>query len=433
MLCGVDTLHAWLAFPFGMLNNQGVYITVDGGTSWSRQACFNNTDSRARLVHFFNVNQGVAVGDPLGYFEIYTSGNMGISWQRVATANIPLPLPTELVVDNSLDVAGETLRFGTTMGRVFKSTDKGYHWTATSTQLSSAVKPYFRNELTGLLVDKSQPNNPVLYRTNDGGISWESVNPLGPFLGNDLCYVPNTAGSWVSTGYASGYAGASYSLDDGTTWQRFAGTDSIPFYEVEFCSNHFGLAGGTTLNDSTRGAFRYTDTLQASLEPPQDLTITPIGTDAVLDWLPPIGNIGNLVAYAIYREGLFIASVAPTLLTFTDNGLSNGYYHYCIKAIYSYGVSIKECAAISFTVGVDATPPDNSVDAVPNPFTDEIIIRSVGKIDEVKLLSVAGQCIINLRPDMYSVRLSLSHLPSGVYILQSKSNKKVFINKVIKL
>jgi photosystem II stability/assembly factor-like uncharacterized protein len=432
MLCGVDTLHAWLAFPFGMLNNQGVYITVDGGNSWSRQACFNNTNSRARLVHFFNVNQGVAIGDPVAYFEIYTTGNMGISWQRVPSVNLPMPLPAEVVADNSLSVVDETLWFATSFGRIFKSIDKGFHWTAIQTPADTAVEPIFKDQLHGLLVDRNTASEQILYRTADGGINWDLVNTTGPFLGNDICYVPNTPGTWVSTGCLAGHSGASYSFDDGTTWQRFAGTDSIPFYEVEFCSNHFGLAGGTTLNDSTRGAFRFTDTLQASLEPPQDLTVTSIGTDAVLDWLPPIGNLGNLVAYAIYREGLFIASVAPTLLTYTDNGLSNGYYHYCIKAAYTNGSSPQLCAATAFTVNAPYREQMAEVKISLMDFSQHLYITASDAMDEIRFYSMAGQMILKMPRPENPVLINLNPLQKGLYLVEVVINGKKHVRKVVK-
>lgn len=432
MLCGIDTTHAWLAFPFGALNNQGVYITVDGGTSWSRQACFNGTNSRARLVHFFNVNQGVAIGDPVGYFEIYTTQNMGISWQRLPTANIPLPLATELVVDNSLSVAGETVWFATTLGRLFKSTDYGYHWTAVQSPVNTSFYPFFKDAMNGLFVDKSQANEPMLYRTADGGSSWQFVNTEGPFLGYDLCYVPNTPGTWVSTGCTSGHAGASFSLDDGSTWQAFVGTDSIAFYDVAFSSNHHGLAGGTTLNDSMRGAFRFSDTLQTNPQPPQELSITNQGDDAVLNWLPPIGNPGNLQAYHLYREGLFMASVAPNVLTFTDYDLSNGYYHYCIKAVYTNASSPQLCASTSFTVGMTALQEPSLIAIYPNPTHSVVIVTAETMIDELNLFTLEGKLILRKLPAQNTAEIYLNHLQKGIYILKVTLNGGVFRTKLVK-
>lgn len=42
----------------------GVYKTINGGTTWTRQntAVYNDPDSFTNLVHFFNENEGVAMG-----------------------------------------------------------------------------------------------------------------------------------------------------------------------------------------------------------------------------------------------------------------------------------------------------------------------------------------------------------------------------------
>ncbi|MBK9731162.1 MAG: hypothetical protein IPO83_07720 [Chitinophagaceae bacterium] len=84
-----------------------------------------------------------------------------------------------------------------TLGRVWKTTDKGLHWNAyqTSETLIDYSNLKMRDALHGLWGVHDE-----LYRTTDGGITWDEVSPTGNWFTNDLAYVPGTAATFVSTG-----------------------------------------------------------------------------------------------------------------------------------------------------------------------------------------------------------------------------------------
>ena len=263
-LSAVSATTAWLsAYPTASNNaGQGVWKTTDGGATWTKQttASFSGASSFANFVHFWNANDGVAQGDPEGgYFEIYTTSNGGTTWTRVPSANIPAPLSaSEYGYVHNLDVVGDTIWFGTSLGRLYKSTDKGMTWTVSQTPISDfggateSGNYTFSDENKGLMNNSSGQ----LWNTNDGGVTWNPMIPTGVFGNNDIEYIPGTT-MVVSSGGATGY-GSYYSLDDGATWQ--IAEENTQFTTIEFLNNMTGFAGGFNTNATTGGIFKYTGT-----------------------------------------------------------------------------------------------------------------------------------------------------------------------------
>jgi len=103
-----------------------------------------------------------------------------------------------------------------------------------------------------------------LYRTSDGGVTWEEVEYSGNWFTNDLAYVPGTAFTYVSTGAHDmpGYAengslhgiGTSYSLDDGNTWITI--DTAVEHMSLAMVNSYTGFTGGIN-TDVTNGIFKY--------------------------------------------------------------------------------------------------------------------------------------------------------------------------------
>ena len=103
-----------------------------------------------------------------------------------------------------------------------------------------------------------------LYRTSDGGVTWEEVEYSGNWFTNDLAYVPGTASTYVSTGAHDmpGYAengslhgiGTSYSLDDGNTWITI--DTAVEHMSLAMVNSYTGFTGGIN-TDVTNGIFKY--------------------------------------------------------------------------------------------------------------------------------------------------------------------------------
>jgi len=87
-ITALDADTAWVC------NAGGVYKTTDGGLTWDKQeTAFQDLNGNPIVIHFFDSNNGVCVGNPNnGYWEIYTTTDGGPNWIRVPSANIPAPM-----------------------------------------------------------------------------------------------------------------------------------------------------------------------------------------------------------------------------------------------------------------------------------------------------------------------------------------------------
>lgn len=263
MICAIDENTAWIPIHSG--DPQGIWKTSNGGDTWVHQdtAAFSGDGAFPNIVHFWNENDGWCQGDPVdGYFEMYTTTNGGDTWTRVPQGNIPAPLANEMGTVGYYDVVGDTVWWGTqcitSPGRIFKSTDKGYTWSVATTPLPSGgyVDVRMKDENNGLAMDK-RSTAAYLAETSDGGVTWELVEPTGPFYGYDIAYLPGTDNMWVSTGAASGGSGASYSTDGGHTWTDFSEVLGTQLLDCDFVEGMIGWAGSFSVDEETGGVYKY--------------------------------------------------------------------------------------------------------------------------------------------------------------------------------
>lgn len=268
-ITSVSNTTAWISvYPDALVTTEvgGIWKTTDSGVSWIKQtsALFNGGGSYANFVHFWDANNGIAGGDPeSGEFEIYTTNDGGSIWTRVPTANIPDPDGGgEYGIFNRFVVTGNTIRFGTDLGRIYKSTDKGLNWTVTQSQSTDFTQDRFAfsDDIHGLLTIYQDPI--LLYKTTDGGATWNPVASTGT-LHTDIAYIPGTstavATDWsIPDGSTNAILGSSYTLDDGANWTSIDGT---PHGTVKFLNTSFGFTGGFNTDATTGGIFKFTGTL----------------------------------------------------------------------------------------------------------------------------------------------------------------------------
>ncbi len=70
----------------------------------------------------------------------------------------------------------------------------------------------------------------------------------------------------------------------------------------------------------------------------------------------------------------------------------------------------------------------------PNPFTDQITIRSMnGNTGTVRILSMTGSCFISDTLYKGQQVMDVSELSRGLYLLELKTNKDILIQKIVKI
>jgi hypothetical protein len=254
-ISAVNKDTAWVA----MFNSGGggrIYRTINGGAAWAVQstAAFAAPAGFPNVVHFWNGLTGYAMGDPNGgYFEIYTTVDAGTTWTRVPTGNIPAPLTGEYGYTNLHSVVGDTIWFGTNMGRVYRSIDKGMNWTVSATIFSDLGDVEFTNSTDGIV---RSAGTAAIQSTTDGGLTWSDVIYSGTLFSIDIASVPGTTGMYISTGEdpaATGTFGSSYTLDNGVTWTTL---DANTHINARFKDINTGWSGGISAG-ATGGIYKW--------------------------------------------------------------------------------------------------------------------------------------------------------------------------------
>ncbi len=278
-LFAIDATTCWAVFNTGA--TQGLYKTVNGGLTWTKKGTAFGASSFADIMHFFNENDGVAMGDPnpVGvWFEIYTTTDGGESWTRVPQADIPAPYASdEYGITANYDAADNHIWFGTNYGRVFHSADKGYHWTAAISSFGTeeTVQPEFADTLNGI-VYRSYLNlgiEPAIGVTTDGGATWQTVYVTGIMYARYIINVPGTTGTYVGSSATAGANGISYSSDGGYTWEVI--NEGYNFTASAWLDNETGWAGSyATAAESTGGMYIYDGPPLVNIASPQ-ISVTP--------------------------------------------------------------------------------------------------------------------------------------------------------------
>jgi hypothetical protein len=410
----------------------GVYKTSNGGSTWTHlTGALQGSNSFADNVWFWNQNQGMCHGDvdtKLNCFEIYTTSNGGSTWTRVPKANIGggvNALSGEGGWTSVIQAVGQsTIMFGTNRGTLYISHDRGLHWVISSTGISpvtSGVQQIcFKDTLNGLVAQTSTTT--VLKETHDGGATWQTITPVGPFLTSGLAFVPGTDNTFVSSG-----TGASYSFDGGLSWSQGGGTDFTPFPAVAFVNNHYGWAGGINTSSLEKGINKYIGVLEpaAVRNPVTELTAQPVELSALLTWVAPV--IAP-IRYDIYRNDTLIANT--TALQYTDGPVSKGQQMYCVVAVYEQGESPRSCTATWIALGISLNS-EETFHIYPNPANDIINIITPAKFSEVRVVNSQGKVVYDNQIKASNLHILTQGFEPGMYVIQIYTGIQVSSTKVL--
>ena len=439
MICAIDSLKAFAAmYRISGTKPMGVYVTSNGGATWARQsgALYTNPYSAPDVIHFFNANEGVVIGDPImGHYEIYTTTNGGTNWTRVPVANIPNPLAGEMGILGWYSAVPDTVWFGTSMGRVYRSADKGLHWTVSAPAAMSGrwVKPAFRNGSQGLLQDETSGAG-LLCETFDGGTTWTQVLFTGPTYSWDMAYVPGTENTWVRSGASTGGHGIAYSFDGGHAWTDFPGTAGSEFYNLAWLNDHCGWAGGVNTS-ATAGGFHKFSGILAPPPAPRNVQAIVNNHNVNINWDIPFYDpaLMTLHGYNISRNGI---KINPSLVTdqfYNDQNVISGQYTYCISAQYNVGGSLGSCSTVDIAVGIAHSGDQPLLVIYPNPAHERVLVQAATASTEISIFDQNGNTmpvpVKNLMSGLFSV--DISGLSAGIYLVSAKNVKGLSRSKLV--
>ncbi|HNW97927.1 MAG TPA: C10 family peptidase [Bacteroidales bacterium] len=319
-ICAIDANTCYAAmFPLGA-NGGKVAKTTDGGATWSIANSPDYSTSWLNFVHFFDANNGCTMGDPntSSKFVNYYTTNGGSSWTQVLVASAA----GETGLTNNYDaVAGtDSIWYGSTKGKLFRSADKGHTWTYTNygttgntTGFGATIQVYpsFKNGSVGVLTGHTTDGAySAIKRSTNGGTSFSALTPTGYFVKNpNIEYIP---GSDIFVDVAS-YpgTGSSYSIDNCSTFKNID-TGSVSYYSVKFYNYSTGWAG-SIVSPSNGGIYKWNPNVFVSTNdiPKNNENITifpnPVNDMLNIEFKEYLGsktqiNIYNLVGELVYSE-----------------------------------------------------------------------------------------------------------------------------------
>jgi photosystem II stability/assembly factor-like uncharacterized protein len=433
MINAVDTSNAWIP-TWNPAGGGTILHTTDGGQTWATQptAIFASPDGFPNIVHFWDVNNGMCMGDPNGgYFEIYTTTNGGTNWTRVPQANIPAKLSGEYGTIGLYSTVGNTIWFTTGKGRVYKSYDRGNHWTVSATpNTTDQLQTDFQDAMYGIVQSNQSPFD--AYTTTDGGSTWNLLSSTGQFYYSGFCYVPSTTESYVSVGsdLTNTMAGISYSTDGGANWTVFTNSDTMQFTAVNFPSNTTGYAGTFNTDATTGGMWKYTGT---------DFTVDPCA-GLVADFAQNTDTVDLYITDSLILTNASSGDYSASLWDFgnsTTGNTTDAVAHYAATGIYQIMLIITGTApctesdtaygtvVVVNTSSINENFVDAGIQMYPNPAKGILNVLTREENSEVTLIDAMGRTVSNGIFAEKNVKLDVSDLSTGMYYLKIRDSKGV--------
>ncbi|MFI5140905.1 MAG: T9SS type A sorting domain-containing protein [Bacteroidia bacterium] len=268
-ISAVNANTAWISTYFKAASGTAgqVLKTTNGGNTWANvatAAMFNGANNFPDWVHFYDVNNGIVLGDPNGcvggvknatdMFEIYRTHDGGTTWSRVDSLHMPVPQAGEFGLTSSYTTYKHFVWFGSSIGNVYMSADSGKTWmfNMTSPNFAGGVTGLaFRDSVHGLAYGVDGAGVAMLAKTADGGMNW-AVATQGTNVGiNAISSIPKTKG-FMSVGVDSALTGylTSVTYDDGATWTILESGTTNPtrMLSLQMLDSLNGWAGNFSTN-----------------------------------------------------------------------------------------------------------------------------------------------------------------------------------------
>jgi len=268
-------------------------IGQTGPWQWSHPTPQGNT---LRYVKYWDANNWYALGYT-GTFMKTTNAGTTWTFNNLASVNYGASGQKNLVYDahffnqsTGIAVGSGSATAPEIHSGIVRTTNGGTTWDSVSmTPFSTGTiyQVYFTNNLTGYVVGTITPK---LYKTTDGGLTWNGNTTIGTTTTYDV-YSPDSLNIIVSTTVGN----ILKSTDAGATWTTILTGVSSTLYKMEFTSPAVGFVTGTA------SKFAYT-------------------TNAGLTWTTPT-NTGLVAAATFYDMDVKATTnaITPFVETFASS------------------------------------------------------------------------------------------------------------------
>lgn len=419
-ISALDGSNAFYILSSG--NSKGIYRTTDGGNSWTKQTTgFNQNSLFPDIVHFWNEKEGVAIGDASPDFEIYTTTNGGIQWNRVDKKNMP-DGKSEGTWNSqeTYSVVGNSIFYLTTSARIFKSADKGKTWNVINTPFHNANDSTltfdFKDNDNGLISYCSHDGQKYkMYRTTDGGQTWNTLTTNNFY--QRIKYIPN-AGAYFSMNINGGL---SYSCDDGQTWTNIPDFKTVKLRTVGFSPNGKIFWGGLRNIYSSSQVLTVSASILTIEAPANSLKTfelfsnTPWTITSSQSWLTTgiASGSGNatITLSALANKAM---TTRTAILTISGNGVPTR-----IITVVQDGATTGNTAVFS------------EEDMIyPNPASNVLYLGKKEDTVRISIYNATGTMILDRQ--IWKNQIDVGFLHPGIYLIRIKKPEGIVIRKFVK-
>jgi len=350
----VDKNKIW----FTNFDGAEIWATKDGGFSWELQFYDPSLTQFMNYIEMFDSLNGVAMGDaptptqPALFLRTTDGGENWISmnsdeliglssgdlWRRVDFLNINV---------------GYFYSTGEEVQKLYKTTNGGNNWTVIADTFACGTIRFY-DENFGIIYGAHLVDSvcvPQMYRTKDGGQSWEYINTASTDFCMDIEFLPNRPSDvWLIAGNR-----AFFSSDSGSIWTSELYIPELDYYygfrDIVFTDETTGWLLGITPQPITYHLYRTTNGGFGGLVSVNEVKVkqTQSGYFLYQNYPNPF-NPTTTIAYSIKSSGLVSLKIYDMLgtevaslvnevqetdnysVTFNASNLPSGIYFYTLTS-----------------------------------------------------------------------------------------------------
>jgi hypothetical protein len=199
-------------------------------------------------------------------------------------------------------------------------------------------------------------------------------------------------------------------------------TDPMVYPEVDYAYQIKSVYSGA--ESQPTAAETIVVPIPANLEPLNPIAGYMGNNSVEITWEMPEGCLVP-DGYNVYRDETMIDYT--NALSYTDNGVPNGFYEYYMRAVYYFGESANSDPA-SVLVDLEELNVHEFM-IFPNPASSHVFVSSPIEITNIKVIDHSGRLIIDQELKALHSCIDVSNFKSGIYFIKIQTFEGEIIKK----
>jgi len=332
----IYNIYAWSANDAICTTSPGtgtfIYKTTNGGTNWVQVYTLAGAAAFLNALQMVSPTEGYATGDPVSaVWEFLKTTDGGSTWAQVPTA--PAQMGSEAGWNNSFQVLGTNIWWGTNGTRVYHSTNLGATWTSGPT--TGTVNTYalhYNDANNGLAAGTA------VVKSTNGGTNYTAATAFG-VSGNMNGLEGNGTDWWAIRSGTDIYR----TTNQGTNWttaytQAGAVWQDIDFTVVNGCPKGWAVGTGGVISKmrTTTGISNFNSEIPESFLLKQNFP-NPFNPTTNINFSIPKTGFVSLKIYDIAGKEVAdlvneVKSAGNYIVGFNAANLPSGAYFYRIES-----------------------------------------------------------------------------------------------------